>query len=101
RAINGSSAFFPTLGAGFIVVGLHRLLTRLTVYSDSLGRLVKGTEDTVIKNGKLVPDILKANDISHRDLLEELRLNGQINDPADAELAVIERNGQISVVPKE
>src|SRR5437879_2496893 len=76
RAVNGSSAFFPTLGGGFVVVGVHRLLTRLTVYSDPLGKLIKGTEDTVIKDGKLVHDVLKANDISPRDILEELRLNG-------------------------
>src|SRR5581483_4651516 len=26
RAVNGSAAFWPTLGGGFVVVGLHQLL---------------------------------------------------------------------------
>src|SRR5205823_3546386 len=26
RAVNGSAPFFPTLGGGFVLVGLHRLL---------------------------------------------------------------------------
>ncbi len=28
RAVNGSSAFFPTLGAGFVLIGLHWLMHR-------------------------------------------------------------------------
>src|SRR5215475_14683904 len=33
RAINGSEAFFPTLGAGFVLVLLHRILGFAAYYS--------------------------------------------------------------------
>src|SRR5215472_15349182 len=42
RAINGSEAFFPTLGAGFILVLLHRLFGMAAYYSHASGILVKG-----------------------------------------------------------
>src|ERR1700744_6461208 len=31
--VNGSAAFFPTLGVGFVLVGLHRLLGVLAFHS--------------------------------------------------------------------
>src|SRR5438046_9735385 len=52
RAVNGSAAFFPTLGAGFVLVGLHRLLARLAFVSEAFGKLVKGNEDIVVRDGK-------------------------------------------------
>jgi len=41
RAINGSAAFFATLGGGVILVLLHRLVAFLTFYSHGFGILVK------------------------------------------------------------
>src|SRR6266550_2833452 len=78
RAVNGSAAFFPTLGAGFILVGLHRLFTNLAFRSERFGNLVKGREDILVKKGQLNSEAMKANKISQKDLLEELRLNGQV-----------------------
>src|SRR5436189_187360 len=42
RAINGSEAFFPTLGTGFVLVVLHRLFGIAAFYSHAFGILVKG-----------------------------------------------------------
>src|SRR6187549_3982483 len=42
RAINGSAAFFPTIGAGFVLVGLHRLLGAMAYFSHGFGVLIKG-----------------------------------------------------------
>jgi uncharacterized membrane protein YcaP (DUF421 family) len=41
------------------------------------------------------------NRISEHDLLEDLRLNGNVSSERQAELAVLERNGQISVVRRD
>src|SRR5258707_9769376 len=37
RAINGSAAFFATLGGGMVFVVLHRLFAFLTFYSHRVG----------------------------------------------------------------
>jgi len=39
--------------------------------------------------------------LTETDLLEELRLEGQIADPREVQLATIERNGEISVIPRK
>src|SRR5213592_834118 len=40
RAINGSAAFFPTLGSGFVLVLLHRLFGITAYYSHAFGILL-------------------------------------------------------------
>jgi hypothetical protein len=46
RAVNGSAAFFPTIGAGFVVIELHRLLALLAFHSHSFGLLIKGEAES-------------------------------------------------------
>ena len=101
RAINGSAAFFPTLGAGFIIVGLHRLLARLAFRSEAFGKLVKGAAEEVVRDGKPIGDTMRANKISESDLFEEIRLNAKVQDLHDVRIATMERNGQISVIPSK
>jgi uncharacterized membrane protein YcaP (DUF421 family) len=101
RAVNGSSSFWPTLGGGFVLVALHRLIAHLSRRSHKFGILVKGTSDLVIRDGRIVQEGLLRNDLSEHDLEEDLRLNGQVDDPSQVKLAYAERNGQISVVPKK
>jgi hypothetical protein len=42
RAINGSAAFFATLGGGVVLVFPHRLFAHLAYHSHGFGILVKG-----------------------------------------------------------
>ena len=101
RAVNGSGAFWPTLGGGFVLVLLHRLIAFSSRRWNAFGTLVKGTSDMVIRDGKVIQSALAANDMSRDDLLEDLRLHGKVDRPEDVRIAYIERNGQTSVVPKE
>src|SRR3954447_21157786 len=52
RAINGSAAFFPTLGGGVVLVVLHRLFARFAYYSHRFGILVKGRPDIIVRDGE-------------------------------------------------
>lgn len=101
RAVNGSSAFFPTLGGGFVLVGLHRLIGRLAFRWDGFGRLVKGEAETIVREGKLDEKKMARVEISRKDLLEEARLNGPVMGIEEIRLATLERNGQVSIVPKD
>src|SRR4029453_12907484 len=42
RAINGSAPFFPTIGSGFVLVILHRVLAGMAYFSHGFGILIKG-----------------------------------------------------------
>uniref|UniRef100_UPI00063F4AF2 DUF421 domain-containing protein n=1 Tax=Aneurinibacillus tyrosinisolvens TaxID=1443435 RepID=UPI00063F4AF2 len=58
----------------------------------------KGT--VFIKNGKIMEDNLKKENYSTDELLEELRLKNAFK-VADVEFAVLETNGQLSVMKKK
>ena len=98
RAVNGTAAFLPTLGGGFVLVMLHRALAFWAQRSHVFGNLIKGHSDELIRDGRLDETLAKRRRISIHDLLEDLRLHGNVGDVSDVALAVFERNGQISVV---
>jgi uncharacterized membrane protein YcaP (DUF421 family) len=98
RAVNGTSAFFPTLGAGFVLVLLHRVLAYWSRRSHAFGLLIKGRSDVIVRDGVMDAATARRNRVSEHDVLEDLRLNGNVAAIADAALAVLERNGRISVI---
>ena len=101
RAVNGSAAFFPTLGAGFVLIGLHHLLGIIAFHLHWFGMLVKGTEDVLVENGHLRKEAMRKTTITERDLLEDLRLNGMVAGPEQVEIARLERSGEISVIKQK
>ena len=48
RAVNGTAAFFPTLGGSFVLVVLHRLLAYWSRRSHAFGLLIKGRSDVIV-----------------------------------------------------
>ena len=101
RAVNGTAAFFPTLGGGFVLVMLHRALAYWSRRSHPFGLLIKGRSDVVVRDGKLDETLARHNRLSEHDLLEDFRLNGNVEDMHDVALTVLERNEQVSVVRRE
>ena len=98
RAINGSAPFLPTMVGGLVLVLLHRLFSVISFYSDTFGCLVKGNAKTLVQNGVRDQAALRSEGISDKDLLEEIRLNGNLSSWQEAKTATLERNGQVSVV---
>src|SRR5262245_61364663 len=98
RAVNGTAAFFPTLGGAFVLVMLHRSLAYWSRRSHAFGQIIKGRSAVVIRDGTVDQQAATRHRLSEHDLLEDLRFNGNVDDIRDVSLAVFERNGQISVV---
>lgn len=99
RAVNGTAQLIPTIVGGFVLVLIHRLFCLIAMRSKLFGGLVKGHEDLLIKDGKVMEQSLRANHLSEADLLEELRQHGQAESPGEVKTAYIERSGKISVIP--
>jgi uncharacterized membrane protein YcaP (DUF421 family) len=53
-----------------------------------------------VRDGRIDDPVAKRNRLSEHDLLEDLRLNGNMRDIRDVALPVFERNG-LSVVRRE
>jgi uncharacterized membrane protein YcaP (DUF421 family) len=98
RAINGSEAFFPTLGAGFVLVILHRLFGMAAYYSHGFGLLVKGKPVLLVQDGRLQRENMLREHISKHDLEEDMRLGAEIEDLAKIQVARLERSGDISFI---
>lgn len=101
RAINGSAAFFPTLGAGAVLVGMHWLLAAIAFHIPSVEKMIKGSSRILIRDGQINNSTLKKSHLSHKDLESSLRLQAKITDLEQVELARLECNGKVSFIPKE
>jgi uncharacterized membrane protein YcaP (DUF421 family) len=101
RAINGSAAFFATLGGGLVLVLLHRLLAFIAFQSHWFGCLIKGSPDLIIEDGDLILGTMRRNHISRHDVEEDLRLDAKTEKLSDIRAGYVERSGDISFIPKE
>jgi uncharacterized membrane protein YcaP (DUF421 family) len=100
RAINGSAAFFATLGGGLVIVLVHRVLALAAYYSHGFGVLIKGHPDLIIKNGELDIATMRRNHISKHDVQEDLRLDAQTEELEEIRVGYVERSGDISFIAK-
>jgi uncharacterized membrane protein YcaP (DUF421 family) len=82
-------------------VMLHRALAYWSHRSHGFGSLIKGRSDELIRDGKSDEALASLNRLSAHDILKDLRLHGNVQDVADVSIAVFERNGHISVVPRK
>ena len=100
RAVNGSAAFFPTLGGSAVVVALHRLMAFLSCRSDAFRRLVKGRPIELVRNGELISRNLSRTHIVEEDIREDLRLDGE-EELDQVKVARLECSGDISFSKRE
>jgi uncharacterized membrane protein YcaP (DUF421 family) len=100
RAINGSAAFFATIGGSVVLVVMHRFFAHMAYYSHAFGILVKGKPEIIVRDGECDFPVMRRNHVSTHDLEEDMRLNGHIDDLSQVRLAHIERSGDISFIKK-
>ena len=101
RAINGKAPFLPTLGVSALLVMLHWMFGALAARWPRFGAVIHGTPVTLVERGKLSEPVMRRNQLTREDLLEELRAQIHSEDLDDVERGVLERNGRISVVDKK
>jgi len=101
NAIINPVPFFSVLAIAFLVVGLHWLFSFITFYSEKAGFILKGSSKILIENGNVNWENLRVSYISYRDLLSALRSNAHVTHPRDVKLAILERNGAISVIVRK
>ena len=100
RAINGSAAFFATIGGGVVLVVLHRLFAFLAFYSHGFGILVKGRPDVIVRDGECDFRVMRRNHVSTHDIDEDMRLSSHTDDLSKIRVARVERSGDISFIKK-
>lgn len=84
----------------FALVLLELLFSVLVIKSEFMRRLITGSPVQIIKDGKLIMNKLARLRICIDDIMEQLRLAGY-SSISQIDSAIIETNGQLSVIPKE
>jgi uncharacterized membrane protein YcaP (DUF421 family) len=91
-----TSALIPLL----IIISLEISLSYACTKSELMKRILGGKPSILISKGIIVPQELENARISIEELMSELRLKG-VFDPNDVYYAMLEPNGQISVLTKK
>jgi len=98
RAINSSSPFLMTIGAGFVLVGMNRLFAFMSRFP-SLGKLISGKSLILIQDGEIQSNNMNKGHVTQKDLMASLRSQAHLSEPSKVKVARLERSGQISVIP--
>ena len=99
RALTGNAPFWPTVIATVVLVMLHACLARAVIRWPALSRALKGRSVTLVRGGSADETALRRHGIGEGDLRMALRARG-ISEVEEAETVYLERNGDISVIPK-
>ena len=100
RAVIGASPFVATIIASVVIVILHRLFAWISLYNDIFGSLIKGNAKIIYEDGKIIRKNMKKFFITDKDLIEGIRLQGNVESLDEIKSAYIERDGKISVIKK-
>ena len=90
--INGVIAIFTLL---FLQV----LISLISIKSETVKNFLNGKPSILIEKGEINEQELKNPRISINDLMEQLRI-GNAPSLSDVEYAVMESNGELSIIPK-
>jgi uncharacterized membrane protein YcaP (DUF421 family) len=99
RAISGTAPFFASLAGTFMLVLVHWLISYFTEDSPVLGKILKGHDTVLVRNGRVDRKALQGAHMSPDDLAEDLRQEG-IEHPSEVKEARLERSGKLSVIKK-
>jgi uncharacterized membrane protein YcaP (DUF421 family) len=101
RGVVGATPFFSTIVSAIVILFIHNLMTKLSLYNAWFERSVKGKTYLLYRNGSFVKENMRKADVSEKDIYEELRLQCQLGELDQIKEVYMERTGEISFVKKE
>jgi uncharacterized membrane protein YcaP (DUF421 family) len=101
RGVVGASPFFSTVAAATVMVIVHKILAILAMKHVWVGKIVKGIHRSLFKEGEMNWKNMRISSISKDDLMEGVRLQINSDSLDEVKEALIEKNGQVSVIKKQ
>ncbi len=74
-------------------------LSVVSLHSEKARSIICGKPTILIEKGQLIPQAMRESRVNLNDLMEQLRTKSY-PDISDVEYAILETNGQVSVIPK-
>ncbi|MDQ0256425.1 uncharacterized membrane protein YcaP (DUF421 family) [Evansella vedderi] len=87
------------LAAASLIAGIHLGLTYLGLKSPWIRRVVEAEPIIIVNKGQILVEQLRKSKLTVEALMMDLRLN-QVSDLTEVDYAILEPNGQISVIKK-
>ena len=85
--------------AAAVLLGVNRVVARLGLRVGRFGRLIEGTPTVLVKDGQFVEPSLRKEGVAREELEMAAREHG-ITSISEVQLAVLEVDGSISIVPE-
>ena len=101
RGVTGAVSLVNMILIIVTLMGLHWLVATISYYWQGFEKVVEDDPRKLIENGKVDRDAMKKSKISDDDLLQALRQEGSVEKPEEVKVAYLERDGSITVIPKE
>jgi uncharacterized membrane protein YcaP (DUF421 family) len=98
--VGPDTSLWGGLIAAAVLLVLNRGVAMLRLHRDAWGRLLEGTPTVLVQSGQFLDPALRKEGIERAQVLMAMREHG-IGDIKEVQLAVLETDGSISVVPKE
>jgi uncharacterized membrane protein YcaP (DUF421 family) len=95
----GDNSLIGGLVVAATLVTLNFLVGYISFKSKKIATIIEARPQILIHNGKLFADVMETAQLSHHELDAALRGAGCLNVDA-VHVAILENNGDISVVPK-
>ena len=101
RGVVAATPFFSTVISMVVIILIHKLLAKLSIYSKWFGAKVKGEKVLLYRDGMFIQKNMSKVNITEHDILEDLRLEVQLANLEKIQEVYMERSGKISFVKKE
>ncbi len=101
RAITGGESFFGAILVISTLMAIHYFISYVGYYYSDASKLVKNQERQLIKDGVVDDEAMLNSKLGDNDLLQALRQKGSVESASDVKSAYLERDGSITVIPKE
>lgn len=98
RSINGSGNLWPSLAATLALVVMHWLFSLLAFHVSWFSDWIRGHTYVLVEDGKLDEAMMKRHHLTDQDLDYAMRKSGMVEDVTAVKRAVLEQNGEISVI---
>src|SRR6478672_9694779 len=67
RGVVGATPFFSTITSVMVIILIHKVLSKLSIYNRFIGKLTKGNNYVLYKNGEFVRKNMEKANISDND----------------------------------
>jgi len=101
RGVVGATPFFSTVFSMIVIILVHKIFAKLSIYNKWFGSKVKGEKILLYRDGTFMKKNMSRVNITEHDILEDLRLEVQLSSLDKILEVYMERTGEISFVKKE